>query len=105
MKLVRNDLENWEELINAVDKSDIPIEFVNRILIKLVSPINGEDSREIDVKQFRSDGYEDESINEIIKETCSEHYNNIKSMQFYLDVEYVASTVQKQTDKLLAGIQ
>jgi len=98
-------LANWEKLIDSIDKTNIPIEFVRNINISFFSPVNNVNEQDIDVQQFREDGFNDSGLNEIVEEVFKEHNNNIKSVHFYVDVLHVAEVVQHHTNILLKGIK
>jgi len=106
MKLVLSDeerLDSWETLIDTVDKTDIPIQFVRNINIVFHTPVENEDAQDINIHRLRGNGWDDEGLDEIVEQVFSEHHNNIKTVHFYLDVEHVAEVVQQQTNTLLEG--
>ena len=96
-------LDSWETLINAIDKTDIPIEFVRTINILFHTPVNNANEQDINIQRYRREGWDDNGLNEIVEEVFKEHNNNIKSVHFYVDVNHVAEVVQQQTDILLKG--
>ena len=98
-------LDGWEALINSVDKTDIPIEFVRNINIMFYTPVDNVDDQDIDIQQFRTQGFDDTGLDQIVDEVFKEHQNNIKSVHFFVDVNHVAKVVQQQTDILLAGFR
>ena len=108
MKLVISDedkLDSWETLINSIDKSNIPVEFINDINIIFRVPIDGNNEQNVSIRTFREHGWQDPEIETIIQQTLKEYENNIKTIHFYLDVKHVAHFVQQQTNIILKGIQ
>lgn len=104
MKLIISDearLDKWEMLIETIDKSDIPIEFVNNLNITFKEEVEGRVQLDVEVQKLRNHGWTDEDIEEIIQQVITENHNNIQSVYFFLDVEHVADVVQRQTDKIL----
>jgi len=104
MKLIISDearLDKWEMLIETIDKSDIPIEFVNNLNITFKEEVEGRVQLDVEVQKLRNHGWTDEDIEEIIQQVITENHNNIQSIYFFLDVEHVADVVQRQTDKIL----
>ena len=99
-----NNKDEWEELINAVDKSNIPIEFINSIVIQLHTPTNDPGVRDINVKELRDQGLSEILIEELVRETILNLKGDIEAMNFYVDVDYVAETVQHQTNLILTNI-
>lgn len=98
-------LDGWEALINTIDKTDIPIEFVRNINIMFHTPVDNVDEQDINVQRYRKEGFTDTSLNDIVEEVFKEHHNNIKSVHFYVDIEHVAEVVQRQTNILLQGMR
>lgn len=108
MKLVISDedkLESWETLINTVDKSDVPIQFVNGINLVFHKAIGGELEQDMDIQLLREHGWQNSEIEEIVQQVLVENQSNIKTIHLYLDVEHVAEVVQNQTNKMLEGIK
>jgi len=90
-----NRLKCWEEIIDAVDKDEIPLCFINRILI---------DAQEIDILKLRRQGYNDDDLRTILNEVILEAGNAIEEPQVLIDVENVAATAQSHTNKILNKI-
>lgn len=98
-------LDSWESLIDTIDKTDIPIRFVQKINIVFHTPVENADEQDINIDQLRKNGWTEDSLNEIVEQVFKEHLNNVRSVNFYLDVKHVADVVQQQTNILLEGIQ
>lgn len=96
-------LKEWEQLINDVDKSDIPLRFVGSIKIVFREPVNGSNKTNISVHQMRMNDMSDEEIEERVEDFLAMHKENIKTVNFYVDVELVATIVEHHTDTLLKG--
>jgi Mg2+ and Co2+ transporter CorA len=102
MKLLSDNFINeWKHIINKVDKTDIPPELIESVVIKLTN----DTTHEIDVKILKKRGIHPEDIEDILNETLHELRNDIETVDFFLDIEAVANTVQPETDKLLYNIQ
>jgi len=107
MKVVISDedkMKRWELLIDAVDKTDIPIAVIQGINLEFYVNVDGVGTQEIDLKKMREHGYRDAELEIIMEEVMLEHDNNIKSVNFYLDVEYIAELIEKHTNILLGGL-
>lgn len=108
MKLVISDedkLESWETLINTVDKSDVPMQFVNGVNLVFINEVDGDDEQDIDIQELREHGWINEELDRLVQAILDEHAGNIKTIHLYLDVEHVAEVVQFQTNKLLEGLE
>jgi hypothetical protein len=97
-------LDDWENLIDSIEKTDIPIKFVRNINILFHSPVDNVDEQDIDIARFRTEGWDDTGLDQIVEEVFKEHHNNIKSVHFYVDVKHVSEVVQQQTDLLLKNM-
>lgn len=97
-------IEKWESLIETVDKTDIPLEFVNSIDLEFHEGTETPTDQIINIQLLRKRGYDDLLIEDIVEQTLKEYGRDIRSLSFLLDVEYVAASVQEQTDKLLVNI-
>lgn len=95
----KQQLEQWEELIDAVDKTNIPVSLINRVVINFTD--ESIPSKNINVQEFRRQGYTDDEIEEIIAEIIHESNSSVYALDFFVDVESVASEVQKETKKIL----
>lgn len=106
MKIVLSDEDrrkSWELLIDAADKTDIPIEFVQGINLEFHKPVKDELTQDIDIRLMREHGFSDSELEEIMNQVMLEHNENIKSVNFYLDVEHIAELVERHTKHLLGG--
>ena len=93
-------IKQWEHIIDDVDKQKIPVEFISKLVIKL----SGKRQQTINIKRFLSQGLEPHQIEEAVSRKLSEHDDQILSVEFVLNIESIAETVQPETDKLLNGL-
>lgn len=91
-------LKKWEHIIEDVDKQKIPVEFIKKLVIKMT----GKRQQTINIKRFLDQGLAPEQIEEAVSRKLSEHDDNILSVEFVLNIESIAETVQPETDKLLS---
>jgi len=90
-------LDQWEEIIGAVDKTHIPMRLINRIAINTDTATS---ENEINVMDLRRLGYDDDLIKEIVSETILE-LDTANTLDYFLDVDYIAKTAQVHTDLIL----
>lgn len=90
-------LQKWERLIEGVEKEKIPVEFVRKLVLKLV----GKKQRTINVEQMLSQGVDPEQVEEIISRKLIELEDNVLGIEFVLNVQSIADHVQPETDRLL----
>ena len=94
------DCDHWEEIVEAVDKTDVPVQCLKRLTIKLE---NGR-RRQISITKLRKQGMPEEQIQVIINHTLEMMAAEIKSIDFIVDVESVAKMVKPYSKELLDKI-
>lgn len=103
MERDRETLQAWEDLIEAAEKSNIPMKFISRLTLYFIDvDIKPQD---IDVRELRRQGWEDEKIEMFIGTIIKQADSTVYSIEFLVDVENVAHEVQNQTEKLLGNIK
>ena len=90
-------VSKWEHILEDVEKQKIPVEFIKKLVIKL----QGKRQKTINVKKFLQEGLDPEEIEQAVSRRLSEYDEEILSVEFVLDVESIAETVQPETDRLL----
>ena len=90
-------IEKWEHILEDVDKRKIPVEFISKMVIKML----GKKQQTINVKKLLDQGLQPNEIEEALSRKLVENDSQIVSVEFILNVESIAETVQPETDKLL----
>jgi hypothetical protein len=90
-------LRKWEHILEDVEKSKVPVQFIKKIVVRMV----GKKQHTINIQSLLKQGLEPEEIEEIVGRKLNELDPLITSFEFILNVESIADTVQPQTDKLL----
>jgi hypothetical protein len=93
-------IKQWEHIIDDVDKQKIPVEFISKLIIKL----QGKRQQTINIKRFLNQGLAPEQIEEAVSRKLQEYDDLITSVEFVLNIESIAETVQPETDKLLSKL-
>lgn len=90
-------IKQWEHIIDDVDKQKIPVEFIKKLVIKL----NNKRQQTINIKKFLDQGLAPEQIEEAVSRKLAEYDDMILSVEFVLNIESIAETVQPETNRLL----
>lgn len=100
MLLTDDFLKRWEDIVDQVEKSHIPIDVVRKVVFR-----NQERRQKtINLVRLRNQGLEDDEIEHVVNRYIQENEDEIASMEFVLDIERVADILQPETDKILKGI-
>jgi hypothetical protein len=93
-------LERWEHIIDDVDITDVPLECIKKVVVKLY----GKKQRTINLDLLRRQGLDIEEIETVMSRTLSDLGEQVRDVDFILDVGAIATIVQPETDKLLKGM-
>ena len=90
-------IKKWEHILEDVEKQKIPIEFIKKLVIKM----RNKRQQTINVKKFLDQGLDPDQIEAAVSKKLAEMDDEIQSVEFVLNVESIAETVQPETDRLL----
>lgn len=93
-------LSKWEHLINGVDVTDVPLECIHKIKLRLVD----RRSRTINLRRLREQGLDYDEIEVLVERVLSELGETVRDAHFIVDVSAVAEIAQGETNKLLSGL-
>lgn len=90
-------LRKWEHILEDVEKSTVPVQFIKKIVVKMV----GKKQHTINIQILLKQGLAPEEIEEVVSRKLNELDPLIVSFYFDLNVESIAAEVQPETDRLL----
>lgn len=90
-------LEKWESIVEDVEKSTVPVDCIKKIVLRL----ENRKQKTINIKTLLTQGLTPEEVELVVGKKLSEHEPSIKRVEFFIDVESVASKIQPATDNLL----
>ena len=93
-------LDQWEHIINDVNKTDVPLECIKKVVIK----IQGGRQKTINIHTLLRQGLSLEEIEALLTRTFTQHDHEIKDVDFVVDISAVANLIQPETDKLLGRL-
>lgn len=100
MQLSDDFLDRWERIVADVTKTDVPLECIKKVVIRL----QGKRQRTINIHTLRKQGLAIEEIEAVLTRTFTELDPEIVDVDFIVDIGSVAEMVQPETDKILKGI-
>ena len=93
-------LTQWEHILADVNKTDVPLECIKKVVIKLA----GGKQKTINVCTLLKQGLELAEVEQMLTRFFSENDHIIRDVDFVVDVSAVANLVQPETDKLLGKL-
>ena len=93
-------LDRWEKIISEVNKTDIPLECIKKVVIKF----HGGTQKTINLHTLKKQGVALDEIEAILTRTLNDMDSDIRDVDFVVDPTAVAELVQPETDKLLGKL-
>lgn len=93
-------IQKWERLLDGVDKQKVPVEFIKKLILRL----EGKRQRTINIERYLSRGLDPEDIEDAISRQLMAFGDEVVGIEFILNLESIAETVQPETDNLLRGL-
>jgi hypothetical protein len=94
-------LDRWEHIINEVSMTEVPLECLKKVVIKL----EGRRQRTINLAVLRRQGLDSNEMEAVLTRTLLELGDSVVDMDFMVDVSAVAKIVQPETDKILINLK
>jgi ribosomal protein S11 len=93
-------LTAWEHIVADVSKTDVPLECIKKIVIKF----HGGRQKTFNLSALQKQGMSIDEIETMLTRTLTELDNEIRDIDFVVDVSAVANLVQPETNKILSGL-
>lgn len=92
----------WEKILSDVDKSSVPVTCLEGIEVNL---IDGTSVRIDIVQLLEEDGLDPDDVEEMINARLEALENIIRDVDFFINLDNVADSVQPLTDELLKNLK
>lgn len=93
-------LTHWERIVSEVNKTDVPLECIKKVVVKL----QGGRQKTINVHSLVRQGLDIGEVENMLNRFFNENNDQIRDVDFVVDVTAVANLVQPETDKLLGKL-
>ena len=97
MPLNDDQLRRWEDLLSEVNATEVPLECIKKVLIKL----EGGRQRTINLHTLKRQGLSFDEIETALIRTLNELNDQIRNLEYVVDAATVAEMLQPKTDELL----
>jgi len=91
----------WEHILEDVEMQKIPVQFIKKLVVKL----EGKKQHTINIEKFLQQGLDPEQIEEAVGRKLQELDDKIVNIEFILNMQSIADTVQPETDKFLKQLK
>jgi len=93
-------LAQWEIIIADAHKTDIPVECLKKLVFKL----NNRRQKTVNIQALFKQGMETSEIEAMLTRMFADLDDDIRDVDFVIDISSVAQIVQPETDKLLGNL-
>ena len=93
-------LAKWEHIINEVQMTEVPLECIKKVVIRL----QDKKQKTVNLATLRKQGLDIDEIEIVLTRTLTDIGNQVRDIDFVVDASLVAEMVQPETDKLLNGL-
>lgn len=100
MQLSEEFLEKWEHIVNEVNKTNVPLECIKKIVVRL----HGKKQRTINLQLLKKQGLDGDELETVVSRILEGLGEQVYDLNFVVDVVEVAKLIQPETDKLLTGL-
>jgi hypothetical protein len=94
-------LEKWEHIISEVTKTEVPLECIKKVVIRL----EGKKQKTINLATLKRQGLDMDELEIVLSRTLSELGDEVRDIDFVVDVTEVARLAQPETDKILERLK
>jgi hypothetical protein len=92
--------QRWRAILAEVDKQEIPVHVLERLVVHLK---DGTDV-EVNIKELIAEGNDPVLVEQHINSRLDSLDDIIDNVDFFVDVDSVVRTIQPETDRLLANL-
>ena len=93
-------IQQWEHIIEEVNKTEVPLECIKKVVIRL----QDKKQKTVNLATLRKQGLDIDEIEIVLTRTLTDIGNQVRDIDFVVDAGLVAEMVQPETDKLLNGL-
>lgn len=99
-KLKVNVKDIWKQIVSDVEKSEVPIKVLDRLVIHLADGT----LVEVNIKELILEGADPALIEDHLNQKLRDLSDIITDIDYYIDIDSVVKVVQPETDKILKNI-
>ena len=93
--------ERWKQILNSVSKNEVPVTMLEAVSVNLIDGT----SVEVDIQQLLIEGNDPDDIRDMLNTRLVRMDDVIRDVDFMINIDKVASTVQPITDTILKHFQ
>ena len=96
-----NVKDRWKQIVKSVNKNEVPVALLNCVVVNLIDGT----SVEVDIQELLDQGFDADDVRDMLNSRLDKMDEMIKDVDFLIDIDRVASTIQPVTDDILKIFQ
>jgi hypothetical protein len=92
--------DRWKQILKTVAKEEVPVNMIQMVTVNLVDGTRVE----INILDLLDEGYANQEIEEMLNSRLKKLDEIIKDVDFFINIDSVAKTVQPVTDDILKNL-
>ena len=89
--------DRWKQILKTVAKDEVPVNMIQMVTVNLIDGTRVE----INILDLLDEGYANQEIEEMLNTRLKKLDEIIKDVDFFINIDSVAKTVQPVTDDIL----
>ena len=92
--------DRWKQILKTVAKDEVPVNMIQMVTVNLIDGTRVE----INILDLLDEGYANQEIEEMLNTRLKKLDEIIKDVDFFINIDSVAKTVQPVTDDILKNL-
>jgi hypothetical protein len=99
-KLNLSEKEHWKNILEEVEKKEIPVEVMEKLTVNLIDG----SAVDINIRQMIEAGDDPNVVHASLQHKLDEMENIIDDIDFHINIDAVVNAIQPVTDKILKNL-
>lgn len=95
-----NERERWEQIVKGINKKEIPVTLLDHVVVNLLDGTQVA----VNIRELLDEGNDPDELEQMLNSRLDALNSIIKDVDFHINLDSVAKTVQPVTNDLLKNL-
>lgn len=95
-----NERERWEQIVRGINKKEIPVTLLDHVVVNLLDGTQVA----VNIRELLDEGNDPDELEQMLNSRLDALNSIIKDVDFHINLDSVAKTVQPVTNDLLKNL-
>ncbi len=95
-----NERERWEQIVRGINKKEIPVTLLDHVVVNLLDGTQVA----VNIRELLDEGNDPDELEQMLNSRLDALTSVIKDVDFHINLDSVAKTVQPVTNDLLKNL-